>query len=31
VQGKPFATEAHPRAKQRPVLQEPLVKEQLVV
>lgn len=31
VQGKPFATEAHPRAKQRPTLHEPLVKEQLVV
>jgi len=31
VHGKPFATEAHPRAKQRPAREEKLVKEQLVV
>jgi taurine dioxygenase len=31
VQGKPFATEAHPRARQRPAPKEQLVKEQLAV
>ncbi|HWO10251.1 MAG TPA: TauD/TfdA family dioxygenase [Polyangiaceae bacterium] len=31
VQGKPFATEAHPRARQRPTPKEQLIKEQLLV
>jgi hypothetical protein len=31
VQGKPFSTESHPKAKKRPAPQEPLIKEQLVV